>query len=287
MRKTYLIGLVSLLLFGCIAAAGTIARATTLLYKNLDDLVSEADAVVAGTVQKTATHRGPENSPYTFVKLTKVEVLHGEYNRGDLTLRLKGGVIDGEGLEIHGSPSFSPSDRVIVFLRNNGRDMVPIVGWSQGVFRVSYDSDVREDIVTDHEGNRVFGVQDSDLVKEHRRPEETNIVDGAGSSTGPSFFPGVMEDGRVPALKGEPGAQPRGPMAVEEFVRIVKQRAEQKARPRVTVKSVEELDFSGVRMKGRDAAPVEGLHVPPAVISPEPELPKGGEAAGAPGRDER
>ena len=51
----------------------------------------------------------------------------------------------------------------MLFLQGNGKQIVPIVGWSQGVFRI--ENLAGRQIVTDSDGNQVLGIVDNTIVK--------------------------------------------------------------------------------------------------------------------------
>ena len=181
------------------------SSATTLMFKNLDSLV-EADAVVVGTVENVASDIGPDEEIYTFVTLDNLELIKGAYARSTLTLRLKGGDVAGQVTEVIGSPHFACSERVLLFVRGNGERIVPLVGWTQGVFRFVPDS-AGDFAVRDHDGNRVLKIEDSVVVKDQEQPSAANIV---GESTldaaSGQIHPGPRPSGTSPPRhpKGRP-----------------------------------------------------------------------------------
>ena len=80
---------------------------------------------------------------------------HGRYAGSSLTIQLPGGAVDNDTLIVHGAPRFAVSDRVILFIQNNGRQLVPIVGWIEGVFRLETDAATGRERVLDHDRNPV------------------------------------------------------------------------------------------------------------------------------------
>ena len=153
------------------------ASATTVLHKDVDQLVQEADGIVIGTVRGTESRYGPGQDIYTFVSVDQVELLKGRYHQSSLTLRLEGGQVGNDILDIEGSPHFSSGDKVILFVKGNGKQMVPFVGWTQGVLRIKPDETGVEEI-TDHEGNRVLGLKEGKLIKERKHSGDLKIVGG-------------------------------------------------------------------------------------------------------------
>ena len=156
------------------------AGATTLLKKNFDDLVTEADAIVVGTVIDTQSHYGADKKIETVVTLADLQVVHGRYEGASLSLQLPGGAVENDIMVVHGAPRFAVRDRVILFVQNNGRQLVPFVGWTQGVFRIETDGATGRQQVLDHERNPVVEVRGSDVVKQQVNAPEATIVNGIG-----------------------------------------------------------------------------------------------------------
>jgi hypothetical protein len=152
------------------------SSATTLVYKSFDDLMKEADAVVAGHVVSVDSQYNANREIYTFVTLDQVEVLSGNYTDSTLTIRLKGGKVQNDISHVIGSPEFTEGERVILFVNGNGRYMVPLVGWTQGVFRIQQDPATSLDVVKDADGNRVVGVQNGHVLRDLVVPSEATIL---------------------------------------------------------------------------------------------------------------
>src|ERR1700676_3288836 len=131
-------------------------RATTLVYKSFDDLVKEADGIVMGSVTNIESRKDARGRIYTYVTLGDLQMLHNRYEGKDFTLVMEGGRVGNEIAGIEGSPQFEYKQRVILFVQGNGREIVPLVGWEQGVFRVQKDPESGQEIISDSEGNRVL-----------------------------------------------------------------------------------------------------------------------------------
>jgi hypothetical protein len=181
-------------LIACLTAvlASNAAGATTVSYVGLDDLVGLADGIVAGTVTGSVSRRGPDKEIYTFITFADLNVIKGSIDGPSLTLRFQGGAVEDEALELEGSPRFDLHHRVILFVRGNGKDIVPIVGWTQGVFRIKANADAVENVV-DHDGNRVLSTRGALLLKERKHPSSVRIAGG----------PALTRQSR--AAKGSPG----------------------------------------------------------------------------------
>jgi hypothetical protein len=161
MRKTSLPTLVALAAAALLAQGP--ARATALPYKDLDRLVAESDAVVMATVRQVQSSEDSRKTIQTFVTFDDLQMLGGRYDKPTLTLRIEGGRIGDRGLFINGAPDFQPEQRVLMFVQGNGRDVVPLVGWTQGLFRLSNDANGAQ-VVSDAEGRAVTAVQGSRVL---------------------------------------------------------------------------------------------------------------------------
>jgi hypothetical protein len=211
------------------------AGATTIPYKSFADLVRESDAVVSARVANIESKYDKEKEIFTFVTLDQIETLSGSYAAPTLTLRFRGGEVENDVLHIAGSPKFEPNENVIVFVHGNGRYMVPVVGWTQGVFRISRDAATGREVVTDHERNSVFGIQNGMLMKEQKHLPEAEIIgqrQAPGASAMSEAGAGTV-DYHAPATPGgtdfalAPGTAIRTPiagppMAVAAFVNAIK-----------------------------------------------------------------
>jgi len=151
-------------------------QATTLIYKSFDDLVKECEGIILVTVTKVEMHMDEQGGIYTYVTLGNLKMLYGRYDRSEFTLKMEGGIVKNQGLLVEGSPNFSVAEKLILFMEGNGRRIVPIVGWSQGIFRIQKDPKSLQEIITDNYGNRVFDIKSGQIIKERRIIPEVKIV---------------------------------------------------------------------------------------------------------------
>ncbi|HRD68024.1 MAG TPA: hypothetical protein PKY50_17945 [Candidatus Competibacter sp.] len=214
--------LISALVFSCV----THAHATTLLHKNLDDLSAEAENIVVGTVAKTESTYGTDKSIYTFVTIADIDSIKGQAKESELVLRFNGGQVGEDIHEVVGSPYFKTNEKVVLFVRGNGRSLIPLVGWTQGVFRVVADQK-GGNIVTDNDGNILLGMSGKNLVKEHRFESETHVLDQgfeiheSDESTG---SPGVSDDGQPSVQIDQKEMAVKQPLSLNQFVGDIKTR---------------------------------------------------------------
>ena len=215
------------------------AQATVLLYKSFDQLVSESEGIVVGTVRLVQVGAvGRPSKLHTYVTLDDVQAVSGQVPEGRLTLRLKGGFDGRQGLQIEGAPTFRQNERVLVFVKGNGRELVPIVGWKQGLFRIRQSADGRN-VVHDADGNEVVGIRQGQLLRNPGQKLDTPMAGVPGPlqrrSATPRAGGGRADDGStvkeitVQALK-----QP--PMTLDAVLDEVNRRG---ARSNTTLRSVQ------------------------------------------------
>lgn len=244
--------------------------ATTVPYKSFDQLVREAEGIIVGTVQQVESSYDPTQEIYTFVTLGQLSVLHGSYHQPTFVLRLKGGQVDQDILTVHGSPRLRPKDRVVLFVRGNGRAIVPVVGWTQGVFRILADAATGRAVVSDHEGNRILGLKGSHLIKEHRHPTEAHVIgqeQAITRSAEPAATPGSPDQGTssetVPSQ--DPSALPvQEGLSVQAFMGLLQAKLARRATAQVPLHSVTVGEFRPLGSH-QDVAPRSA----PAVVVPQ------------------
>ena len=218
------------------------AHATTLLKKSLADLLSESDGIVVGTVTDLKSQYDKKKGIQTFVTLTDLKVIHGQYAASSLVIQLPGGEIEGDVLDVHGSPRFEPNDRVVLFVKGNGVEMVPIVGWTQGVFRVFHDEKTGSERIKDHEGNHVFGVSGDELVKEQVNLPEAEIVDLSANRGGNA---GSTDDGSGSESLSPKKKDPKGEaMTSRDFLNAISGKLKEKSLKGKRIASVSPESFS-------------------------------------------
>jgi len=246
------------------------AQATTLPYKSFDDLVREADGIVEATVENITARRTEQSGIQTYVTLSDLRLHKGTYNGDRLTLILEGGLVEGRGTYVHGSPSFREGERVIAFTEGNGQRLVPLVGWEQGLFRVVTNPETGEQLIADSVGNRVFGIENGRIVKEARVGTEAEILGeapiGFQESREPRFSPGQPDDAspgnQPPAIQGDVGRQSAlpgqtgGVMQLDRFVERI-QEVVGRIEPQAAARPLASVAVGSAPPRGeqRDASP--------------------------------
>ena len=146
----------------CAVLAFSVARATTVIPPTFDQLVSQAELIFQGTVADVAsqwTGEGSQRHIVTFVTVKIDEQIKGDAG-ATYTIRMLGGTVGDQTMEVTDSPKFVRGDRDILFVENNGRQFVPLVGIMHGRFHVQHDDRTGREIVSNDHGGAV-----SDLAK--------------------------------------------------------------------------------------------------------------------------
>lgn len=159
----------------------TPAGATTVLSLSFDSLVEEAEVIAVGTVTAIEnTWDADRNVPHTFVTFSNLEVLKGEADQTELTLRFLGGPTpDGTTMQIAGVPQFTPEERAVIFCVGNNHQAVPLVGVWQGVYRVVFDAERGEDTLYDHAGQPLTALPTEDGAMLHDHEHDSHAEDAA------------------------------------------------------------------------------------------------------------
>ncbi len=147
------------------------AHATTVPYKNFDNLVDEAEHVVLGTISEMNVKK-QKGEIYTVITLKQASTIGSTgqtKTKKPIQIRYKGGalyqhgrngqIIGVEGSMADGTPELSVGDRVILFISNNGIADMPIHGWGQGVFHID-----EAEGVNDVDRTPVVGIDGANIV---------------------------------------------------------------------------------------------------------------------------
>ena len=144
----------------CAAFALTSAQATTVIAPNFDELVDQAQLIFEGTVTDTQSQwagEGASRRIVTYVTFKVDEPIKGDAG-ASYTLRMLGGTVDGQTLEVTDSPKFKVGDRDIVFVENNGSQFIPLVGIMHGRYRVQHEKSTGRDVVGTNAGHALKDV---------------------------------------------------------------------------------------------------------------------------------
>jgi hypothetical protein len=110
------------------------AGATVMVEVSLEELILRADVIVHGVVERTGVVwelRENDREPWTVSRLRVLRWLKGGDGTGRVTIRELGGIWQGGGRWIDGTPTYPRGEEVIVFLRRDG-DRLRTLGMVQG-----------------------------------------------------------------------------------------------------------------------------------------------------------
>ncbi len=130
--------------------------ATVVVAKDFGALCAEADLIFVGTVASTESRwSDPQKQAIeTVVTFADLTWLRGG-PQATMELRFGGGELEGLRESVAGVPQFTVGERRVIFA-HAGHFVSPLVGFSQGLFRVVDGAD--GPVVLDSEGKAVTGV---------------------------------------------------------------------------------------------------------------------------------
>lgn len=132
-------------------------QATTVIPPTFDELVSRAELIFQGTVTDVNsqwTGEGGQRHIVSYVTVQVEDTLKGDPG-ASFTLRMLGGTVGDETMEVSDSPKFKNGDREILFVEHNGQQFIPLVGIMHGRFHVQRDVQTGADLVLSNEGQPV------------------------------------------------------------------------------------------------------------------------------------
>lgn len=147
------------------------ATGTTVVRLELDQLVDQAEGIFTGqAVHSEVVPSRDGDSLFTFVTFEVESALKGVFPGRHLTLRLHGGELEGLGVRVHGMPQFEVGETYLVFVHGNGFSASPVLGWIQGLFRVTREARSGKPVLVDGRGAPVLGIAGGRL--ERGRPQD-------------------------------------------------------------------------------------------------------------------
>jgi hypothetical protein len=145
---------------------------------DLNELTKQSRLILIGVVSKVESDLGADKrSIFTFVTLKDLTILRGEFAEKEIRLRFEGGQVGFRVISVPGIPTFRESERVLLFLRTINLTICPLVGCSQGYFKV------RENSVTDISGNEIVGFKENVILKKYLQTKYSTNATGGFKST--------------------------------------------------------------------------------------------------------
>ncbi len=180
------------------------ASATVIVQLDLTDLVQRAGAVFVGKAVKTQMHWTADRKHIVTDTTFQVGTpLRGTRLGGQVTVRSLGGVVDGIGMRVSGSPSFKKGDEVLLFTEKRGAHRY-VVGMTQGAYRVSRDAKNRATVRVN-----LSGVSLARRTQKGLRLLHGHQVGGARQHELSTFISRIKKTMKAQRLK-RPGATPTG-----------------------------------------------------------------------------
>jgi hypothetical protein len=168
MKTKYLVPLVLIgLAFGW-------SNATTVIPPTFEQLVGQAELIFQGTVTDSRSvweGEGGQRHIETYVTFRIEDSLKGDAG-ASYTIRMLGGTVGDETMEVTDTPHFQVGDRDILFVEHNYDQFVPLVGIQHGRMHLQRDQATGRDIVVNSEGEPV-----KDLMKLGREEESVSAAD--------------------------------------------------------------------------------------------------------------
>jgi hypothetical protein len=116
----------------------------------------------------------------TFVRVRVLESYRGAVH-GEQTLEFFGGQIRGRSERVDGMPEFRPGDIEVLFVRENHRNLSPLVGFFHGRFRVLQNAANGETQIYLHDRTLL-----TDLSQVGREPAAPGAVQSTGAAGAPA-----------------------------------------------------------------------------------------------------
>jgi hypothetical protein len=131
--------------------------ATTVIPPTFEQLVQQAELIFQGTV--TDSHsvwegEGGQRHIETYVTFNVEDSVKGHAGTA-YTIRMLGGTVGDETMEVTDTPKFKVGDREILFVEHNNEQFVPLVGINYGRFHVQHDDQTGRDVVFNGDGELV------------------------------------------------------------------------------------------------------------------------------------
>lgn len=140
------------LLLSAVVALTANVYATSVIEPTFDELVDRAQVIFEGDVSDVKSQwigEGAERTIVSYVTFKVDDSIKGDTGQ-TYTIRMLGGTVGEETMEVADAPRFHVGDKDILFVENNGSQFVPLVGIMHGRFHVRRNSAGAE-VVTDDE----------------------------------------------------------------------------------------------------------------------------------------
>ena len=134
---------------GLLAGAVSLS-ATTVIPPTFEQLVDQAEIIFRGSVTNISSQwvgEGADRHIMSYITFKVKDSLKGSPGES-YTLRTFGGTVGQDTMKIGDGPEFQVGDDDVLFVENNGTQVVPLVGIMYGRFHVKKDASGQETITT-------------------------------------------------------------------------------------------------------------------------------------------
>ena len=133
---------------------------TTVIPPTFDELVSQAQVIFQGVVTDVRSQwvgEGAQRSIVSYVTFKVEDAMKG--NPGSTyTMRMLGGTVGDQTMDVTDTPKFKVGNRDILFVENNGSQFVPLVGIMHGRFRVEREQASGREVVVTNGGEPLSNI---------------------------------------------------------------------------------------------------------------------------------
>lgn len=180
-------------------------QATTVIPPSFDDLVTRAEIIFEGQVTAVESRWAGQDETrriMTYYTFQVLDVLKGQAS-SPYVLEILGGTVGDTTLKVEGAPQFQTGEQVILFVTNNGKQIVPLVGFMHGYYRFQHEMKAGRSTVVKHDGEALRDV--GDIGKEQ-----------------------PVEGGRLGKFRAQnaPASPPMSPQSFKDKIRARKQQME-------------------------------------------------------------
>lgn len=119
------------------------AEATTIKKISFSGISKGSELIVEGVATTSEVKVNPENNfPVTFVTFKVLDVVKGNLNGNEITLRFVGGELpNGDYMRVSGSGIPAVGEHGVYFIESSDKKMLnPLLGWQQGRYLVQGNS---------------------------------------------------------------------------------------------------------------------------------------------------
>jgi hypothetical protein len=163
-------------LFAGLIASLSSVHATMVIPPTFDQLVQQAEVIFQGTVTNVRSvweGEGAQRHIDTYITFQIDDTLKGKTS-GSYTIRVLGGTVGEDTMEVTCAPKFQVGDRQILFVEHNGEQFVPLVGIMHGQLRIERDQQTGREFIATHDGDPL-----RDLTQLGRNEEAAVAADSA------------------------------------------------------------------------------------------------------------